>query len=627
MRSVSLWTLGLALLCPAPAEEPPAPEEAGGAAGSPRPSYYRVNSDIETIWQRPAAPGGVRGIFFVAHGCMHQGTDFFGDREPDGWLFEACARSNYGSCLGLPEEVRLREAALRRGYLVVAVSGGSGRQSCWHPGDEVRVAAALRHVRQAEGLPADVPVLAMGASSGGAFLGSLASLAPEDGGVQNLRCLVPQIMALQELPARRVPTLFVHMPRDGRTAEAVEAELAELRAAGVRAAEIRVEPRPVTVQLLRRCYAAEGALEVLQALSEQGLLDSRGFLVADPRERSWAHAVEAALGVDPASLEADESCLAEEFNIAWAVHEITSQYAEEQLDFCEGLAVGSGGVSEPVEATEARGKNLHRDAEPSRSGFLAPAATGALGPEWTRDSSKERPAGTEGAGSYNVSVYTPEQQARLGVDKWGKPAAPLHAVPADQAPAGPAPAAPAAPKGTKGAPEGSPPAAGLPDAQVLVFSGCSGTRVHVYNVYNGEHVPAVDLSVAEAQTKKVRPGLSSFAERGDLDGAQQSLEQLLAFADQLVAPHRRPAAPAVLKATAGLRSLPRAQAEAVLQRIREVLGKRTTCSRTAGQRSAPARRKLGWHGWRPTTSRAPLRTSPGARTPSAWWSSGALRRR
>merc|ERR1719197_2237308 len=47
---------------------------------------------------------------------------------------------------------------------------------------------------------------------------------------------------------------------------------------------------------------------------------------------------------------------------------------------------------------------------------------GAIGPAWTWGE-MERPAGEEQHGSWSALVYTPEQQARLGVDKQGKKAA------------------------------------------------------------------------------------------------------------------------------------------------------------------------------------------------------------
>merc|ERR1719464_2052101 len=86
------------------------------------PKYHRVDGHIETLWQVPK--GDVKGIFFAAHGCCHQGPDYFNEVEPDGWNFKDCAHTYFGRCLGLPEEVRFRHAVLARGYVLVAVSGG-----------------------------------------------------------------------------------------------------------------------------------------------------------------------------------------------------------------------------------------------------------------------------------------------------------------------------------------------------------------------------------------------------------------------------------------------------------------------------------------------------------------------
>lgn len=304
------------------------------------PRYARVDGSIETVWQRPL--GDPKGIFFFAHGCNHQGTDFFSDVGPDGWIFEACASSNSGQCLGLPEEVRLRQAVRARGYVAMAVSGGSGRRSCWDMRkDPIRVARAIRHVQAEEGLPEDVPVLAIGASSGGAFMGTLA--APlESGGLPRLKCIVPQISALAGGRNRGVPTLFVHMPRDEMRDMYVKADMLDLAAEDVRTAEIRVQPIPVTALLLERCLSADVATVVLESLRHGGHLDREGYQKYNSRARTWVSAVSRAL---PPSvndtLKLDESCLAELMNVAWAEHEITSQYADQMIDFCEGRDVAT----------------------------------------------------------------------------------------------------------------------------------------------------------------------------------------------------------------------------------------------------------------------------------------------
>jgi len=316
-----------------------------------RPRYARVGGDIETVWQPPVETA--KGIVFVAHGCMHQGTDIFSDVGPDGWRFEACSSSNFGRCLGLPEEVRLRQAARKRGYLVMAISGGSGRQSCWRSQVDVhRAREAIQHVKSMEGLPEDSPVLAIGASSGGAFVGHLA--APlSAGGLPHLQCIVSQIMSTRHSENRGVPTMFVHMPQDGRTAQAVSADILRLQKEGIRTAEIKVEPSPVTPELLAPCIGLEVAQDVVTALHGHGLVNEQGFLELDSRARRWVRPVRHAIaGRSDDTLDPDESCVSEILNVAWASHEFTSQHTGDMLDFCEehGLVVRDGAHAQATKA-------------------------------------------------------------------------------------------------------------------------------------------------------------------------------------------------------------------------------------------------------------------------------------
>ena len=48
------------------------------------------------------------------------------------------------------------------------------------------------------------------------------------------------------------------------------------------------------------------------------------------------------------------------------------------------------------------------------------AALRASAPKWTSDKSVEKPAGEKSMGYWKESVYTKEQQTRLGVDELGK---------------------------------------------------------------------------------------------------------------------------------------------------------------------------------------------------------------
>lgn len=53
----------------------------------------------------------------------------------------------------------------------------------------------------------------------------------------------------------------------------------------------------------------------------------------------------------------------------------------------------------------------------------APVGGGSIGPRWTYDSSVEAPIGTKDMGGWKASVYTTEQQNRLGVNEKGEPVA------------------------------------------------------------------------------------------------------------------------------------------------------------------------------------------------------------
>jgi len=317
-----------------------------------RPKYARVEGEVETLWQRPTTEP--KGIFFIAHGCQHQATDVFDEVAEDGWKFESCATSNYGRCLGLPEEGILRRYALNRGYVVMAVSGGSGMRSCWYgQRDVAKVGAAVRHIRNVEKLSEDLPLLALGASSGGAFVGLLPG-ADASVGLGKLQCIVPEIMDVDSSINDGVPTLFVHMPRDERTASFVAESIADLTSRGVPVKELRVEPRAITPAFLQSCLAEADAAKLVTALQDHSVVDSKGFLLSDARGREW---VPAALETLPNSLDSfkpDASCLAELLNVAWAKHEFSAQYAEEIFDFCEDK-----GAQGPVfaETQEARAED------------------------------------------------------------------------------------------------------------------------------------------------------------------------------------------------------------------------------------------------------------------------------
>jgi len=294
---------------------------------------------IELLWQRPS--GDVRAVVVLLHGCAHQATDW--------WPREHC-----GHCLGLPEEVTIVRTVLRRGFAGMAVTSADRMSGCWTKYDIPRVEAAVAHMYREEGLSEDVPLYAFGASSGGAFVGHIAKSAALRG---KLRCRIPQIMAVPgassfsaQLPNGEQatwpapPTLFIHMPRDGRTAGRVTQALRELWDGGIVAAELHCDPQPITADFFSSRMdnvSAAQSRAMADALRQRGILNESGYLVEDPRAGNDWRAVLAETGVPQAledTLEPDGSRLSEEFNLAAAKHEMCATHAEAMLDFCEDPA-------------------------------------------------------------------------------------------------------------------------------------------------------------------------------------------------------------------------------------------------------------------------------------------------
>lgn len=232
-----------------------------------------VNQDgVEYVYQLPGVKGVV-GVVFLAHGCSHSSTDWW----PQGSF---CA-----SCLGLPVELTLVRFALSLGYAVIAVSSSNRSHKCWMNTDRDRVSATL-NIFYANNLQKDysIPLYMVGASSGGAFV---ASLAQSNTLQAKVGAICVQINSARKPTA--VPTLFVLMDRD----EATLQDVREKAAAGF-FAEHRVllcRPKTVTPNYLFsmgavRSEAASSAVH--RALLRHGLLDRNTFfLLDDPRRSSW----------------------------------------------------------------------------------------------------------------------------------------------------------------------------------------------------------------------------------------------------------------------------------------------------------------------------------------------------
>lgn len=335
---------------------------------------------IELVWQRPRRADNAKpkGIVFFAHGCHHQGTDFFpkSTRCP--------------SCVGLPEETKLTAKALKRGYVVVAVSSSG---TCWSTQhDAPRVAKALGRVTKMNKDLTDMPVFAFGASSGGAFVAGLPFFTKVDGVVAQIsgvgfprdprdhQSYFENPSALGEEVRKSVaaalggigagvstpssvypPVVFSHMSKDALVGALVDESREFLTQAGVATKVSELNPLVIDDAFFHRRVVkvvdAEGdvqtgaetsgvtepvirvaeSAQMVNELKTNGFLDSEGFLKQDPRLSNWRELAglkrHASLFGD--ALVPDKSAVAEVLNVAFAAHELSADGFDENVKWLE----------------------------------------------------------------------------------------------------------------------------------------------------------------------------------------------------------------------------------------------------------------------------------------------------
>lgn len=276
----------------------------------------------EIVWELPI--GNPVGTMMFAHGCHHSAGDLWPPSEE-------CPQ-----CLGLPEEMRLRAAILRRRLAVIGISSlDRVDKRCW---SEVKkdkganVAAILRNWIKREGLE-DLPLFVVGASSGGQLVLTLPSIMEEIEGVYaQVRGVDDSVF---ELPNQRPfpSTAFVHMPRDEDNAVVIARNIKTLRSKGTPVLEVRISPRPVTVSFLTErspLIDVPAAQVILEALKTAGVAADNGTLLQPPRPVTevWASIAASKPEVGNLSFVLDESHVGELVNLAWAKHELVSDEAE-----------------------------------------------------------------------------------------------------------------------------------------------------------------------------------------------------------------------------------------------------------------------------------------------------------
>lgn len=104
----------------------------------------------------------------------------------------------------------------------------------------------------------------------------------------------------------------------------------------------------------------------------------------------------------------------------------------------------------------------------------------------------------------------------------------------------------------------------------MIDAGSSGCRAHVYRYGRLDSASGPLYIIPKHDSKKVKPGLSSFA--GNPSDAGVSLQGLVDFIKEQVPESEWKSTPIWLKATAGLRMLSKSESNAILESVRAFLG-------------------------------------------------------
>ncbi|KAL6614525.1 hypothetical protein ACP70R_036795 [Stipagrostis hirtigluma subsp. patula] len=291
------------------------------SSGAARPLYSPTVESVggaRAIWELPAA-APARAVLFIAHGCRCHPENFW---PPS---------SRCPGCVGLPEDVAITVRALERRFAVLAVASA---RECWSLGREVSATKrAIRSWAAKNGL-GGLPVVALGASSGGYFVSRLAA-------EMNLAAVVIMIaegaFGSAGAPAAVYPpAMFVHMPKDRRRAALVERNSKMLMKSGVEVKELRSLELPLTPTLLSdRIPGLDRGLseKIWTAFKDDGFIDEKGYMRDDGRATPWKDAlVRRGLG-EEVSQWAEH--IQEELNLAYGYHEMTSLHADEMFDWIE----------------------------------------------------------------------------------------------------------------------------------------------------------------------------------------------------------------------------------------------------------------------------------------------------
>nr|XP_018631916.1 uncharacterized protein LOC104112358 isoform X1 [Nicotiana tomentosiformis] len=274
---------------------------------------FRNGTDI--IWQIPDSP---KAILFLAHGCDGKAANFW-DRS-----------SKCPNCVGLPEERLLTLNALARKFSVIVVSSA---EACWSFKEERFVVKDIIEWWIAKQKLQHLPLVALGASSGGYFVSILATdLRFSSITVMIIEGLYDQI----EIPESYPPTLFVHMPKDKSRMQKLERFAILLKGKHIDVAEVKCLEFPLSPNLFADRIPdidVATSAKLFSLFQEKGFVDKNGFMTNDGRDIHWKETLQERDIVLPDKSLAKH--IEEEMNLAFAFHEMTSLQSEQIFNWFE----------------------------------------------------------------------------------------------------------------------------------------------------------------------------------------------------------------------------------------------------------------------------------------------------
>ncbi|CAK8538764.1 unnamed protein product [Lathyrus sativus] len=268
---------------------------------------FRNGTDL--IWQVPESP---KGVLFLAHGCNGKAINFW-DKS-----------SECPDCVGLPEERLLVLHGLAEGFAVITISSA---RRCWSYGNnEVLIVKDILEWWIGERKLEKLPLVALGASSGGYFVSLLATAKKFNSIVLMIaEGMFEEIDIEKDYP----PTLFVHMPKDFYRQRKIDEYVEVLKGKGIDVGVVECMEFPLSPDtLIDRIPGMDQHLSrtLFEVFKERGLIDRNGYMKQDGRKINWRKVIQEKINLD-----IDERLVPhvqEELNLAFAYHEMTSVHSD-----------------------------------------------------------------------------------------------------------------------------------------------------------------------------------------------------------------------------------------------------------------------------------------------------------